>query len=161
MYLWQRNSYALYAVRNVLLTQILTGGLGRCSHVLSTKNLWEGMRRHVNEEASPMQNAAKLLQMLNSGQAHDILAIDVYYHHSCYLRFTRFSPTSQSNTLSDTQQLVEAEFLTYVKIKIMFQKNAYLLNKLLLDITSFSEEHSLETRTLYLIREEAIFGKVI
>ena len=72
---------------------------------------------------------------------HDIFEIDVYYHHSCYLRFTRSSPTSQSNTISDTQQLGEAEFLTYVKIKIMFQKNAYLL---LHDITSFSEEHSLE-----------------
>ena len=131
----------------------MEGGLGRCSHVSSAEKLLEGMRRHVNEEVSPMQNAAKRLQMLNSGQAHDIFAIDVYYHHSCYLRFTRSSRTSQSSTLSDTQQLVEAEFLTYVKIKIMLQKNAYLLNELLHDIASFSEEHSLEpfisnTRTL-------------
>ena len=104
----------------------MEGGLGRCSHVSSTEKLLERIRRHVNEEPFPMQNAAKRLQMLNSGQAHGIFAIDVYYHHSCYLRFTRSSPKSQSNTISDTQQLLEAEFLTYVKIKIMLQKNAYL-----------------------------------
>ena len=32
---------------------------------------------------------AKHLELLLSGSLHDIFVVDVYYHQSCYLRFTK------------------------------------------------------------------------
>ena len=55
-------------------------------------------------------------------------------------------PTSK---LNDTQELAEGQFLTYVKIKVLHCKKAYLLKELFHDINSFNNEHNVELFTLH------------
>eukprot|EP00794_Sanderia_malayensis_P012974 gene12974-14308_t len=61
--------------------------------------------------------ATRRLDLLLSGQAHDIFAVDIFYHQSCYIK---------------------------VKTSVIWDKKAFLLNKLLTDIQFLSEEQHLE-----------------
>ena len=79
-------------------------------------------------------SAANRLLLLESGPCHDIYAIDVYYHQSCYIKFA-LAPTTkkeqQDKRLEDHEKDIQGMFFIAVRMKIVHQKNAYLLNDLL------------------------------
>ena len=82
--------------------------------------------------------------LLESGPCHDIFSIDVYYHKSCYIKFA-LAPTTkkeqQDKRLEDHEKDIPGMFFIAVRIKIVHQKNAYLLNDLLKDYQNlFVEE---------------------
>ena len=92
-------------------------------------------------------SASRRLQLQLSGATHDIFAVDVFYHQSCYLKFV-FSQNFQEalfNTTSEREQDTMQAFFLKVKSKVVREKCAYFLNELLNDIKILSEEQGLET----------------
>eukprot|EP00794_Sanderia_malayensis_P001967 gene1967-2238_t len=123
------------------------GGLGRCSTVNSVKKLREALGRHIADESNRCFQAARRLKLLQCGQSHDLFAIDVYYHQSCYLKFSKTQKdTNDANDRiqKDVQAMVLAEFDITIKVNILGKKCAYLLSCLLKDIIYLSEEHGIE-----------------
>ena len=74
---------------------------------------------------------AKRLELLLSGPSHDVFAADAYYHQSCYLCFTKTKKTSIEDGTNFDKQIVIGELSTYIRVKIIKEKSAYLLNELL------------------------------
>eukprot|EP00794_Sanderia_malayensis_P017244 gene17244-18963_t len=91
--------------------------------------------------------ATRRLDLLLSGQAHDIFAVDIFYHQSCYIKFA-IKPVSQREREEDEKKGKEEDvinaFLYRVKTSVIRDKKAFLLNKLLTDIQFLSEEQHLE-----------------
>ena len=54
----------------------------------SSRKVVESQRRVLKDKDGKHIAAANRLQMVISGECHDIFAADVYYHNSCYLKFT-------------------------------------------------------------------------
>ncbi len=82
-----------------------------------------------------------------SGDAHDIFAVDVFYHQSCYLKYA-FSKSVEEEVISinsEREHHTMEAFFHKIKTKILRDKCAYLLNELLNDIKVLSEEQGLET----------------
>ena len=63
------------------------GGLGRCSDDRAFKKLNHKMK--LTSPGDKYEEAAKRLNLLLSGQAFDVFAVDVYYHKTCYVDFSR------------------------------------------------------------------------
>jgi hypothetical protein len=89
----------------------------------------------LNDTQYRFKSGANGLLLLESGPCHDIYAIDVYYHQlSCYIKFA-LAPTTkkeqQDKRLEDHEKDMQGMFFIAVRMKIVHQKNAYLLNDLL------------------------------
>ena len=89
--------------------------------------------------------AAERLKILLSGTAYDVFAEDVYYHHSCYRKFTRLKSVKeiQEDTEAQSRSDVLESFMFKLRIKVIRDKFAYLLHELLNDVKLLSEEHGL------------------
>ena len=64
-----------------------SGGFGRCERNKSANRLLERREEYIQNKEHRFFAAANRLQLALSGQSHDIFAIYVYYHQSCYLKF--------------------------------------------------------------------------
>ncbi len=64
-----------------------SGGLGRCERSKSANRLLERKEEYIQDKEHHFYAAANRLQLVTSGQSHDIFVIDIYYHQSCYLKF--------------------------------------------------------------------------
>ena len=71
-------------------------------------------------------------------------AVDIYYHQSCYLCFTKTKKASIEGSINLDKEIVIREFNTYITVKIIKEKSAYLLNELLKDSNQFSSEFGIE-----------------
>ena len=67
---------------------------------------------------------AKHLKLLLSGPSHDIFAVEVYYHQSCYLCFTKTKKASIEDGTNLDKEIVIGEFNTYIRVKIIKEKSA-------------------------------------
>ena len=126
------------------------GGLTRCDTQLTADKLMNRMELFLKTKSSRFYSAAKRLNILLSGQSHDIFAVDIYYHQSCYIKYA-LKPATQEEITQNNKKVEEEvldAFLYKVKTQIIRDKNAFLLNELLLDVKIFSEEHGLETPAL-------------
>ena len=126
------------------------GGLGRCSTDEAAKKIKESMAFYLSNDSNEsveLKSAAQRLQVAMCGPSHDIFALDVYYHQSCYLKFTYILKASQSkrSNINENEEIVSAEFITYLKVKILKEQNAYLLKELLEDIKSLCGEHNVQS----------------
>ena len=72
------------------------GGLGRCSIESTAERLLERMKMYLCDRSHRLYTAANRLELLLSGQSHDIYAVDIYYHQSCYIKFVH-SPISDKS----------------------------------------------------------------
>ena len=74
-----------------------------------------------------------------SYEAHDFHVADIYYHNSCYIKFTL---KSLSTTAAEEQNMLELnvfeEFYLQIKKHIICGKEAFLLSDLLEDIKRLS-----------------------
>ena len=80
--------------------------------------------------------AAKRLNMLLSGASHDIFAADIFYHRSCYRNYVRTKEQSVDQgkkNLKIQKDNILQMFFSKIRLKILIDKEAYMLNDLLKD----------------------------
>ena len=119
------------------------GGLGRCTEDRSAHKLVTRKEEYLKDPDHRFYVAANRLQIAISGESHDIFAADIFYHQSCYLRFTTsVMPSSvQAEEDEETAKIdVMNEFYGIIRKKNIREKNAYLLNELLKEIIDISED---------------------
>ena len=77
-----------------------------------------------------------------SGHSHDIFAVDIYYHRSGYIKYALSPIATQEydKEREEREKDVLNSFDYQVKIKIICDKEASLLNELLEDVENISEE---------------------
>ena len=86
------------------------------------------MTIHLNNEASGiLHSAAKHLHATLRSSAR-YFRTWYYYHQSCYLKLKACSRCLETRII---------EFCTHIKVKILWEKNAYLFNKLTEDVSNF------------------------
>ena len=130
--------------RSIDSNQFNQGGLGRCCQESSAQKLISSMQTNLVDNDSNWYAGAKRLELLFSGPSHDIFAVDVYYHQSCYLCFTKTKKASIEDGTNFDKEIVIGEFNTYISVKIIKEKSAYLLNELLKDSNYFSSEFGIK-----------------
>ena len=71
---------------------------------------------------------------------------DIYYHQSCYLKYAhpKQSSTQDESSTLEKENAVMGGFLYKLRIKVICDKCAYLLNEFLEDIKFLSEENGLQ-----------------
>ena len=78
--------------------------------------------------------------LLNNFTLHNAVQpviLDAYYHQPCYLKFTYILKTSCSKEMVDEkEEIASIEFWTYIRIKVINEKNAHLLKETLEDAKS-------------------------
>eukprot|EP00794_Sanderia_malayensis_P016277 gene16277-17916_t len=123
------------------------GGLRRCDTDSTASKLFARKELLLKEKTHRFFVSARRLDLLLSGQAHDIFAVDIFYHQSCYIKFA-IKPLSQREREEDEKKGKEEDvinaFLYRVKTSVIRDKKAFLLNELLTDIQFLSEEQHLE-----------------
>ena len=90
--------------------------------------------------------AANRLQLLTSGEPHDVFAADIFYHQSCYLKFAvnvKYQREQLDNDDRDLGVDLMNEFFGHVRMKVLREKNTYLLSDLMRDILNMSEERGI------------------
>ena len=98
------------------------------------------MRRR-NKPEDDYQEAAHGLNLLLSGPAHDIFALDVYYYKRCYINFVREKEIE--GTTSGAEIPGRCDFLRLISKKILQEKKAYFLTELIRDIAEMSSNAEL------------------
>ena len=112
------------------------GGLGRCEQHHSKEKLVKAMKIKLDDESNKFHKAACRLNIMIKGNVYgDLFAVDVYYHKRCYSSFTyTYQPTLEDvNTKHIEDQLTDC-FFRKIELKVLRDKEAYLLTDLLQDI---------------------------
>jgi len=84
---------------------------------------------------------------LLSGPAHDIFALDVYYHKRCYTNFVRekeIEGTTSGAEIPGKCEGVKEDFLRLISKKILQEEKAYFLTELIHDIAEMSSDAELD-----------------
>ena len=127
-------------------TNVLKGynqrGLGRCSDTNAAKKILERKAVYLADKSCRFHDASRRLELLLSGDSHDIFAVDVYYHQACYLKFTHSSWLQEKTADVEDPKEEHAlqSFFYKIKSKIIRDKQAFLLNELLKDVALISED---------------------
>ena len=131
------------------------GGLARCCEEGARRKLLHRMNVFLQDPATKFHEAATRLYMKIGCEAHNLFAADIYYHHSCYIKFAL---KKMEQTEGETVELLEndilEEFFLALKKRIVHEKDAFLLCDVLEDIKRLSEHNELtepiisNTRTL-------------
>ena len=122
------------------------GGLGRCSEERSYNKLQESMQNRTQGEDVSLDEAGERLEIMLSGAAYDIFAVDVFYHKLCYARFTcrRASTGLEKKTEESLKKhKVLEEFFNLTFKHILRDKEAYLLSDLFKDVAEMSADAGL------------------
>lgn len=149
------------------------GGLGRCSEYRAFEKL--SLKMKMLGPGDKYEEAAKRLNLLLSGQAFDVFAVDVYYHKTCYTDFTRPTKCSKEEQLNNDEtrlnvlrDKVRNEFLKLIERKVIKDKEAYLAKDLLDEFQVLSAENGLNAdqssiKYTYQLRQELQerFGETI
>ena len=120
------------------------GGIGRCTEERAANKLLKRKDEYLKDKSHRYHTAANRLELILSGKSHDIFAVDVYYHNSCYLKFAVNANTKLGEKNEIEEEIaadVLKEFLGKMKMKVLREKNAYLLRELLEDLKNMSEEN--------------------
>ena len=110
------------------------------------RNMEERMICYLNFPNHRMHLAANCLQMILSGEAHDIYAADILYHKSCYTKFAPKPLESEEHVYSDDTVIANSlldEFFLKLERSILYQKSAFVLSDLLKDLTRMFDEQSI------------------
>ena len=104
------------------------GGLGRCEKDRSATRLLQRKEEYIQDSEHRFFSAANRLQLAISGKSHDIFAIDIYYHQSCYLKFAVNEQGRQKRIDEDLDDLktdIMNEVLAKIRMKILREKQAF------------------------------------
>ena len=124
------------------------GGLARCSQKDAANKILDKTNYHMQNKNNKFYLAAKRLNMLLSGASHDIFAADIFYHRSCYRNYVRTKEQSvdqEKEKLKIQKDNILQMFFSKIRLKILIDKEAYMLNDLLKDIEVISNSHGVET----------------
>eukprot|EP00794_Sanderia_malayensis_P013459 gene13459-14844_t len=120
------------------------GGLGRCSVESAQVRLIVRKNIYMKDLSHRFYQVSKRLDILLSGQSHDIFAVDVFYHQSCYIKFALVKLQITGTDLNnEKKQDVIQSFFYQVRTRIIRDKSAFLLNELLEDIKNIRDEQGL------------------
>ena len=129
------------------------GGLGRCEKSSSADRIIKAAFTNINIESSRFYKASKRIDLLLSGPSHDVFSADIYYHQSCYIKFTTSVQSSERKGKTDVDKEKESilmnEFLNIIRVNVLCEENAYLLNELLIDWINLCDERAIETTIYY------------
>ena len=90
-----------------------SGGLARCA-----LNMFKDV--FFQDENHKFHTAAQCVNILLSGQSHDVHAADIYYHQSCYLRFVCNRPKKNVNDdAARDEQSVLTDCFTSIQLNIL------------------------------------------
>ena len=121
------------------------GGLQRCTRDDTASKILSRKSAFLHDKVNRYYDAAKRLDILLSGSARDIFAADIFYHQSCYIKFV-IKPVLQASN-EETERSKRDDVLKLfkykVKIKIVRDKEAYILHELLNDVKYLSAEQEL------------------
>ena len=104
------------------------------------------MKIKLDDESNKFPKAACRLNVMIKGNVFgDLSAADVYYHKRCYSSFTyTYRPTLEGlNTKHIEDQLIDC-FFRNIELKVLKDKEAYLLTDLLQDKKEMSVEFGLQ-----------------
>ena len=124
------------------------GGLARCSQKDAANKILDKNNYHMQNRNNKFYLAAKRLNMLLSGASHDIFATDIFYHRSCYRNYVRIKKQSvdqEKEKLKIQKDNILQMFFSKTGLKILIDKEAYMLNDLLKDIEVISNSHKVKT----------------
>lgn len=111
----------------------------------ASQNIKRAKGIYINNSTLKYHVSAKRLDLLLSGQSHDIHSADVYYHQSCYLNFVRITKESKIKDGASDEENVLQDFFTSIQLNIIRDENAYLLTQLLEDWIRLCDERGIET----------------
>ena len=107
--------------------------------LLSQKDL---LRQHPSHR---YYSAAVRLNQMLSGDSTDIFSVDVFSHKSCHIKFAiNAKPTLEEEKNDEMARLYEdvlSNFYLKVRLKILSQKQAFLLHQLLSDFTQMCKDY--------------------
>ena len=96
------------------------------------------MNRFLTGPTHKFHAASKRLQLLLNGPSHDIFAVDVFYHRSCYMQFAvrnaREVKCREEIERENRRNDALHTFIFKVRTKIVRDECAFLLHELLEDI---------------------------
>ena len=118
-----------------------SGGLGRCSEKNAVSKILQARDVKINDETDKLHAAAKRIDVILSGASYDVFAADVYYHKTCYDKFTytyeRKLPAEEDGLVSEVMD----GFFKLFQRMVIKDLNAYFLTELIDDIKEMSEEY--------------------
>ena len=107
-------------------------GVGRCTEERAGNRIKERTSIFLKDEDSRF-NFCNKVNILLAG-SHDVYAADVYYHQSCYLKYTvnKIAGNAESNKYEETSSAnILDDFLFKVERCIIFYSSAFLLSNLM------------------------------
>eukprot|EP00795_Rhopilema_esculentum_P000574 gene574-10262_t len=118
------------------------GGIGRCSDTNAANKILERKEAYLADKGSRFHDASRRLELLLSGESHDIFAVDVYYHQACYLKYTHSAwlKEKRADVEDAREEHALQSFFYKFQSKIIRDKQAFLLHELLKDVALISEE---------------------
>lgn len=118
-----------------------SGGLGQCSEKNAVSKILQARDVKINDETDKLHAAAKRIDVILSGASYDVFAADVYYHKTCYDKFTytyeRKLPAEEDGLVSEVMD----GFFKLLQCMVIKDLNAYFLTELIDDIKEMSEEY--------------------
>eukprot|EP00794_Sanderia_malayensis_P016356 gene16356-18001_t len=131
--------------RNVDSSPYNEGGLARCSTDVTAQKLFQRKDIYLENKSHKQFAPARRLHLMLSGHSHDLFAVDIFYHQSCYIRFALKPATREEE--SDAKIKKESEvmnaFIYNLKTAVIRDKKAFLPDELLADIEILSGEQNL------------------
>ena len=124
------------------------GGLGRCEMTKAQERLIDRSKYYIDNSTNRFHEAANRFNILRNGQSFDNFAIDIYYHKSCYIKFAINSPAPSDKPLGcnvkDAVSDVMNDFYRTIRIRIIKNKEAYLLHHLHSYLKMLCDEYGIE-----------------
>ena len=122
--------YTCNSIREIDSNVYNEGGLGRCCSTNNARGRFH-LKTDIYERDSNHLYflAAQRLRLLLSGASYDIIWKDVYYHQSCYLKYShpKQSSTQDESFTLDKENDVMEDFFKH-RIKVIRDKCAYLFD---------------------------------
>ena len=124
------------------------GGLGRCSEENAVGKIKCSMGFKIKDEENKYHAAAKRLEVILSGPSYDVFALDLYYHKTCYAKFTyaydKKHPTADEVEKDKLGSEVMDSFFHLFQRNVIKDEQAYLLTELIEDIKEMSEDNDID-----------------
>ena len=120
--------------------------MGHCEQHHSKEKLIEAMKIKLDDESSKFHKTACRINVVINGNVYgDLFAVDVYYDRRWCSSFTyTYQPTLEDvNTKYIEDQLIDC-FFRKIELKVLKDKEAYLLSELLQDIKEMSVKFGLQ-----------------
>ena len=129
------------------------GGLYRCSELRSAGKISQALADKLNDESDEYHCAAKRIDLLLGASGYDIFAVDLFYHHLCYVCFTRSSKKSDFANEDEVQERKATEYFDeFVRRKVVQDEQAFLMPELLNDYDEICMEFNVTDKRIQSVK---------